>query len=216
MVGLTRLDVRPERNPNMTLSLQEALTMLVETPPNAPASSLTREEVAEAFYDATARLEQHEGELLVTIRRLNEVLSQIDDSAVYMERMSGRFYRHETVKVTPKLVFVRAIEGPLEDQQRVVRLERATLEMSGRASQRRTWFQTYHLGWSYRNLVEKDKEEQERLRQQVAENILAYRTNRDIWYGVPVSDREWEHICQLVPEKRSSFDERLDWRKYGF
>ena len=36
----------------MTLSLQEALTMLVQTPPNASAPPLTREEVAEAFYDA--------------------------------------------------------------------------------------------------------------------------------------------------------------------
>jgi len=193
--------------------------MLVQTPPNASAPPLTREEVAEAFYDATARLarlEQHEEELLVTIRRLNEELAQIDDSAVYMERMSGRFFRYETVKVTPKLVFVRATEGPLEEQQRIVQLERATLEMSGHASQRRTWFQTYHLGWSYRKLVEKDKGVQEQLRRQVTENILAYRTNRDIWYGVPVSDSEWEHICRLVPEKRKRSDERLDWRKFGF
>jgi len=179
----------------------------------------TREELAELCFDATARLERlerHKEELTVSVEMLNSDLLQIDDNAVYLLRMSGSVYRHEIIKTTAKRVFVRAVEGPLDDQRQVVQLKRQVLEQNGHTSQHRTWFKTYHLSWSYRRILERQRDEKEQERQEVTQSLLEYQTNRDAWYGVPVSDREWETICRLTPEPNQYLAERLDWREFGF
>ncbi|MCB9951416.1 MAG: hypothetical protein H6824_10585 [Planctomycetaceae bacterium] len=202
----------------MTISERQRFAILIRGQDALPPG-VTREELAELLFDATARLahlECHEQQLLNSVNALRKDLSEIDDNAVYMESVSGYVYRHETLKITPKRVVVRATEGPMDYQNQAVQLDRQELEAKGHTAQRQKWFNTYRLGWFYRQILGRQLEQKKAERRQVTENILSYRTNRDIWFGVPVSDDEWQTICGLVPEKTHRFDGPLDWRECGF